>query len=101
VRQWLFLLPFVEPVVSTETAFFTVCLGDRQLADSEETFDVCDKKMFWPHIALRTFKTATHHTIGQIVNFMAKNKLYISQCSKPFSILTAKATQHTIIRSKH
>jgi len=25
-----------------------VCLGDRQLADSEETFDVCDKKCFGP-----------------------------------------------------
>jgi len=24
--------------------FFTVCLGDRQLADSEEMFVVCDKK---------------------------------------------------------
>ena len=42
----LFLLPFVEPVVSTETAFFTVCSGDRQLADSEEMFAVCDKKCF-------------------------------------------------------
>ena len=41
----LFLLPFVEPVVSRETAvFFTVCSGDRQLADSEEMFAVCDKK---------------------------------------------------------
>ena len=42
----LFLLPFVEPVVSRETAFFTVCSGDKQLADSEEMFAVCDKKCF-------------------------------------------------------
>jgi len=42
----LFLLPFVEPVVSTETHFFTVCSGDRQLADGEEMLAVCDKKCF-------------------------------------------------------
>ena len=43
----LFFLPFVEPRLSTETVFFfTVCSGDRQLADSEEMFAVCDKKCF-------------------------------------------------------
>ena len=42
----LFVLLFVEPGLSTETAFFTVCSGDRQLADSEEMFAVCDKKCF-------------------------------------------------------
>jgi len=40
-------LPFVEPVVS-DRVFFTVSLGERQLADSEETFDVCDKNFFGP-----------------------------------------------------
>jgi len=39
-RGWpsLFLLMFMKPGVSTETGFFTVCSGDRQLADSEEMF---------------------------------------------------------------
>jgi len=48
----LFLLPFVEPGVSTGARFyFTVCSGDGQLEDvsSEETFAVCDKKMFQPN----------------------------------------------------
>jgi len=34
--------------VYRDRVFFTVCLGDRQLADSEETFDICDKKCFGP-----------------------------------------------------
>jgi len=38
----LFLLTFVEPVYWDR--IFTVCSGDRQLADREKMFAVCDKK---------------------------------------------------------
>jgi len=35
--------------VYRDRVFFTVCLGDRQLADSKETFDVCDKNVLAQH----------------------------------------------------
>ena len=54
IAQFVFLAVCGAWAVYRDRVFFTVCSGDRQLADSEEMFAVCDKKCFG-------LKNASHH----------------------------------------
>jgi len=59
-----------------------VCLGDRQLADSEEMFDVCDKKCFGP--------TSLREPLRNLKRCIKKLKnIYMKRCERAFHYLSA------------